>query len=186
MITSPVSLSALEAIEVNLPASPASIPADIALADLEQIHAGWIAKAKAEQIPERLYDIGYWLGRIVDTLYEGTHREMVIGDIRIAVGVMQTSRNVAAGAWNTKRSLYAYSGVNLVMAWSWHYTTQDIEDAMGKSYEGTDLLYIPGDWTAIALSASSRAEKTRIGIARSASFAERNALARCLLVGIEI
>ena len=167
MITSPVSLSALEAIEVNLPASPASIPADIALADLEQIHAGWIAKAKAEQIPERLYDIGYWLGRIVDTLYKGTHREMVIGDIRIAVGVMQTSRN-------------------LVMAWSWHYTTQDIEDAMGKSYEGTDLLYIPGDWTAIALSASSRAEKTRIGIARSASFAERNALARCLLVGIEI
>ena len=56
----PTSLAALEALEY--PASPRDIPADITLAELETIRAGWLAQARAQQIPDKLFEIAYWLG----------------------------------------------------------------------------------------------------------------------------
>ena len=48
------------------------------------------------------------------------------------------------------------------------------------------LLYIPGSWVASVLAMQERAEQARIGIARKAEITERDALARRMLVGMEV
>ena len=48
----PTSLAALEALEY--PASPAEIAGDETLAELESIRLGWLAQARAQQIPDKL------------------------------------------------------------------------------------------------------------------------------------
>jgi hypothetical protein len=188
MITdSALSLATLEALETSLPASPRSIPPDIALADLEQIRTGWLAQAQVQQLPERLFEIGYWLGAR-DPDNRGDFRCLYAENMVIWASIKQGTRNVPANAWNTMRRLTVYVGDSLVMDWQWYYFSQSLEDTPEDPKEGlsADLLYIPGEWTSRALALHPQAERTRIGIAHSASIADRDALARRMLVGREV
>jgi hypothetical protein len=184
MIDTPVSLTTLE----TLPASPRDISPEINLSDLEQIRAGWLEQAQAQQLPERLFQIGYWLGTDYPTLHAGIHKLFEIDNIKVWAVIVQTSYNVPAKAWNTTRRLTVYRGDLLVMDWRWYYTTGEIDIRPLIIPEGdpAEMLYIPGEWVSRALALHPKAEATRIGIARSASIADRDALARRLLVGREV
>jgi hypothetical protein len=190
-ITSPVSLATLDALE-TLPASPKQIPATATLAELEAIRTGWLNIAKDAQIPEKLFEIGYYLGEPMKFLVHrssGLYRSWHDADGRIEIVACQTikGRNVPAFAWNIVRSVYAAVDDNTVLAWAWSYTGQD-ENApdMPADAVATPGLYIPGEWTARALALSPKAEKTRIGIAQASTVAKRDELAGKLLVGKSI
>ena len=81
------SLAALEALETRLPTSPSEISGDESLAELESIRAGWIAQARAQGIPDRLFEIARWLGKDTDTLFRGIHRCIFLDGFRICAGV---------------------------------------------------------------------------------------------------
>jgi hypothetical protein len=184
MIDSPVSLATLEALETAY-ASPASIPADIPLAELETIRAGWLAQARAQQIPDKLFEIGRWLGKDMNTLQRGIHRCYFLTGFRICVSVVleKAEPDIA------HRMLTAFLDDNtplMVMVWNWRYFVRDLDDELPGEVEETDLLYIPGAWTTTALAMTPKAEAARIGFARNAETAERDALAKKLLVGLEV
>jgi hypothetical protein len=189
---SPVSLEHLEAIELSLPGSPKQIPTIATLAELEQIRSGWIEQAHAEKIPEKLFDIGFYLGGPMKLLVHrsnGVYRAWQDADSHIEIHVSQRikTRNVPASAWNIVRTVYATVDNNIVLIWSWAYTGQDEKDpAMPADATATAGLYVPGKWTARALALSPKAEKARIGIAMTATVAKRDELAGELLVGMEV
>jgi hypothetical protein len=192
---SPVSLATLEDLETAY-ASPASIPADIQLAELETIRAGWIAQARAQQIPKRLFEIAYWLGAESPTHYGGTHRLLDNGSIRIWATIVTDKRNIPLydkhdilpDDWNMTRRLTAYLDNQriLVMDWSWSFHAENFQSERLNEKEGAGLLYIPGAWVTLALAMQARAEQARIGFARNADAARRDELARRMLVGREI
>ena len=193
MIDTSVSLVAPEALETNgsaPPPSPKYIRGDETLAELETIRAGWIALARAQQIPERLFEIGYWLGSQAPD-NRGIFRLCTIGDMRIWASVKQGTYNIPAQAWNTTRRLTVYLDAGQqqqVADWQWLYIARSPEEIPDLPIEGrpAKLLFIPGEWVAEVLALSGQAERTRIGIARAAEDKERDALARRLLVGMEV
>ena len=75
-----------------------------------------------------------------------------------------------------------------VADWQWLYIARSPEEIPDLPIEGrpAELLFIPGEWVAEVLALSGQAERTRIGIARAAEDKERDALARRLLVGMEV
>jgi len=180
---SPVSLAHLDTLE--LPASPASILDTATLAELEQIRTGWIEKARTEQIPEKLFEIAYWLGETVDTLWGGTHRRLILDDLRISIGVTIVDRNITKSAWNYRRTLSIYLGESFLMLWRWYYVAQNIDDVMSgdAKTDPSELPYIPGEWVTRALALAPKAEKTKISISQASTDIERNELAGRLLVG---
>ena len=182
----PTSLAALEALEY--PASPRDIPADITLAELETIRAGWLAQARAQQIPDKLFEIAYWLGGPFETTY-GDYRLWTNGSLRIWATLQRGLWNVKQNAWNTLRSVVVYldeTQQTRVLLWHWYYVTQSIQDEPQEKVEGSELLYVPGAWVASALAMQPKAEQARIGIARNAELVERDRLAKRLLVGMQI
>jgi hypothetical protein len=182
----PTSLAALEALETALPASPKDIPADISLDNLQDIRAGWLAQARAQGIPEKLFEILEWLGNDIPSRREGIHKEYKIGGVRIT-GSIETDVFVpASNKWNTYRHLWVCVDGKAVCTWNWHYLTNAIDDPISNKQDAgnsDELLYIPGAWVASALALQPRAEAARIGIARNAELVERDRLARRLLVG---
>jgi hypothetical protein len=185
---SPVSLEVIEALESALPASPENIPANATLAELEAIRAGWLNQARAEQISERLFEIGRWLGAPCPTSY-GDYRLWISGRLRIFATLARGLYDVSKDTWNITRSVTAYldpAQQICVLSWSWSYLAQDIHDELETRLEGDKLLYVPGRWLSLALSHSEKAEQARIGFAWIAEAKERDALARRMLVGMEV
>ena len=177
-------LESIQAIDVSmLPASPASIPANITLAELETIRAGWIALAREQQIPERLFEIGRWLGKDMSTLQRGIHCCYFLTGFRICVSVVleKAEPDIA------HRMLTAFLDDNTpLMVWNWRYFVRDLDDELPGEVEETDLLFIPGAWTTKALAQLPYAKQVRRDHALSAQMAERDKLARRLLVGMQI
>ena len=122
-------------------------------------------------------------------LSEDVHKEYKIGGVRIT-GSIETDVFVpASNKWNTYRHLWVYVDGNVVCAWNWHYLTVSIDDPVSNKLDGgnsDELLYIPGAWVTSALAMQPKAEQARSGIARNADIAERDRLARRLLVGMQI
>ena len=182
----PYSLAALEALEY--PASPRDIPADITLAELETIRAGWLAQARAQQIPDKLFEIAYWLGGPFETTY-GDYRLWTNGSLRIWATLQRGLWNVKQNAWNTLRSVVVYldeTQQTRVLLWHWYYVTQSIQDEPQEKVEGSELLYVPGEWVASALAMQPKADLARIGIAQAHEASERDRLAKRLLVGMSV
>ena len=119
----------------------------------------------------------------------GVHKEYKISNVRIS-GSIETDVFVpASNKSSTYRNLWVYVDGKVVCAWNWHYLTVAIDDPVSNQLDAGDtsaLLYIPGAWVASALALQSKAEQARIGIARMAEVAERDRLARRLLVGMEV
>ena len=177
------SLAALEALETRLPTSPSEISGDESLAELESIRAGWIAQARAQQIPERLFEIGRWLGKDMNTLQRGIHRCYFLTGFCICVSVVleKAEPDIA------HRMLTAFLDDNTpLMVWNWRYFVRDLDDELPGEVEETDLLFIPGAWTTKALAQLPYAKQVRRDHALSAQMAERDKLARRLLVGMQI
>ena len=185
MIDTAVSLATLQALEY--PASPRNIPANTTLAELEQIRLGWIAQARAQGIPDKLYQVAYWLGSQAPD-DRGIFRLYTVGNLRIWASVKIGTRNVTANAWNMTRGVVVYLDAEQqqrVTSWTWHYVG-DYDDVPAEAQEGADLLYIPGAWTTTALAMTPKAEAARVGYARAHETKERDELARKLLVGMEV
>ena len=167
----------------TLPTSPAYLRADTALAELEQIRLGWIEQARTELIPERLFDIAYWLGKDTPTLYRGIHRCCILAGFRICVGVVleKAKPDIA------HRLLTVFlDDDTLLMEWHWRYFVRDLDDELPGVVEETDLLYIPGKWLASALAMTGKAEAARVGYARAHEAKEREELAKKMLIGQSI
>ena len=169
----------------GIPTSPKNIPASASLESLEKIRTAWISDAREQKIPEKLFEIGRWLGSR-DPDNRGDFRCLTIGDIIIWTGIKTAGRNVEKDAWNARRRVTVFSGRDLLVRWEWSYIVQDLCDDPIDPKEVGELLFIPGNWLASALAMQDKAEAARIGFARNAETAERDNLARRLLVGMEV
>ena len=187
---SPVSLATLERLEMSTPNSPKEIPANTSLADLEQIRSAWLEQARAEQIPDQLFEIGRWLGSDTPSRRDGIHKSLEISGVKICVSIEQDKMYEIEGElWHmTLRNLWVYVNGALVLDWRLRYLAHQIDDEPDRPEEAepSKTLFIPGSWLASALAMQGKAEAARIGFARNAETAERDNLARRLLVGMEV
>ena len=167
--------------------SPLEIPPDATIEQLEAIRLAWLEDARVQGIPDKLYQVAYWLGgKAPDN--RGIFRLLAVGNLRIWASVKIGTRNVTANAWNMTRGVVVYLDAEqqqCVTNWTWHYVG-DYDDVPAEAQEGADLLYIPGAWTAAALAMTPKAEAARVGYAWNAEEKERDELARKMLVGMQI
>jgi hypothetical protein len=186
----PYSLAALEALETGIPASPSKISGDESLAELESIRAGWIAQARAQQIPDTLFEIARWLGKDTDTLFRGIHRCLFLDGFRICAGVELEVAEPISNRFITHRRLTVLLDNNTpLVTWHWYYFCKDVADEPTGEIENaaaSEYLYVPGAWVSAALAMTPKAEAARVGYARNAEAKERDELARKLLVGKEV
>ena len=172
---------------MTIPASPSEIQGNESLAELEAIQLAWIASARQQQIPDKIFHIALSLGENINPPhYPGIHRLLDNGWIRIWATVVSDNRNIVSDDWNYIRKLTVYrehEQCTLLAEWSWTYHAETIESEPIDLKEGTGLFFIPGNWVERVLALSEQAEKARIDTEKELEEQKRDALARRLLCG---
>jgi len=175
----------------HLPASPKDVDLACDLAELERIKAGWISNARVAQIPEKLYDIAFFLGYDQPQRRVDMFRKTTIDGMTVNASLEQGLYFPNTEEWCFHKKTWVDVTLPLgtvrLADWHWTFYSKDIRDEPENKYEEeVDSLYVPGSWIIGVLAQYPDAENVRETEKAYRDRVRAEALASRLLVGMDI
>lgn len=181
-------------VHIALPHSPAAIPRDASLAELQAIKTSWTQAAQDAGFPEMLWEVVNWLGRPV-RIRTYQQKFWKDGDVGLIGSETSVRYEPAQCGWVVERRVYAYIGEATdvetlvlrgknVARWRWLFV--EAAQELPLPVDDNNRLFIPGKWFNTVLAALPDAKAAARKHGADGQEQERRSLLAELLAGADI